>query len=78
MGFGTPCPSRKPIPALIPLKEAHLRKILVEYVEHDHRSRCHQCFDGNAPEPRGVEDSDGSVYAIPHLGGLHHEYRRAG
>jgi len=32
----------------------------------------------NAPEPRFVENGEGSVYAIPRLGGLHHEYRRGG
>jgi len=63
---------------LVPLNESHLRKILGEYVEYYNRSRCHQSLGGNAPEPRSVEDSAGSVYAIPHLGGLHHEYRRAG
>ena len=32
----------------------------------------------DAPESRDVEDSSGSVYAVPHLGGLHHRYARAG
>jgi transposase InsO family protein len=63
---------------LVPLNEAHLRKILGEYVEYYNHSRCHQALDGDAPEPRHVDDGDGSVHAIPHLGGLHHEYRRAG
>ena len=61
---------------LIPLNEAHLRKILAEYVEYYNRSRCHQSLDGNAPEPRRVED--GSIHAIPHVGGLPREHRRAG
>ena len=29
---------------------------------------------GGRTEPRVVEDDDGSVYAIPHLGALHHRY----
>jgi transposase InsO family protein len=62
---------------LIPLNEAHLRRILREYVAYYNRARCHQSLGGNAPEPRTVEDGDGSVYAIPHLGGLHHRYSRA-
>ena len=49
-----------------------------DYIEYYDRSRCHQSLDGKAPEPRDVEDGDGCVYAIPHVGGLHHEYRRAG
>ena len=63
---------------MVPLNEAHLRKILSEYVAYYNCSRCHQSLDGNAPKPRPVEDGDGCVYAIPHLGGFHHEYRRAG
>jgi len=63
---------------LIPLNEAHLRATLADYVGYYNGSRCHRSLDGDAPEPREVEDGDGTVYAIPHLGGLHHEYRRAG
>jgi len=63
---------------LVPLNESHLRKILGEYVRYYNTARCHQSLDGNSPEPRCVEDGEGSVYALPHLGGLHHEYRRAG
>ena len=63
---------------LVPLNETHLRKTLQEYVEYYNRSRCHQSLEGDAPEPRVVEDGDGSVYAIPHVGGLHHRYARAG
>ena len=62
---------------LIPLDEAHLRTILGEYVVYYNTARCHQSLDGNAPEPRAVDDGEGSVYAIPPVGGLHHEYRRA-
>jgi len=61
-----------------PRRPQHLRNILSEYVAYYNRSRCHRSLEGNAPEPRLVEDGDGSVYAIPHMGGLHHEYRRAG
>ena len=56
----------------------HLLRLVRALAADRNRSRCHQSLDGNAPEPRPVEDGDGSVYAIPHLGGLHHEYRRAG
>jgi len=63
---------------LVPLNEQHLRKILGAYVEYYNRARCNQSLDGNAPEPREVQDGDGSVYSIPHVGGLHREYRRAG
>ncbi len=50
---------------------------LQEYIEYYNRSRCHQSLEGNAPEPRPVEDGNRSVYAIAHLGGLYHRYTRA-
>ena len=56
----------------------HLVKLVRALAADRTRSRCHQSLDGNSPEPRPVEDCDDSVYAIPHLGGLHHKYRRAG
>jgi len=57
---------------LVPLDESHLRnKILGEYVASYNRMRCHLSLKGDAPEPRAVD-------ALPHLGGLHHAYRRAG
>ena len=48
------------------------------YLAYYNESRCHQSLGGNAPEPRGLEDGSGSMHAIPHLGGLHHRYSRAG
>ena len=62
---------------LVPLNESHLRKILGDYVTYYNRARCHQSLAGSAPVPRAVDDGDGSIIAIPHLGGVHHEYRRA-
>ena len=63
---------------VVPMNESHLRKILGEYVAYYNESRCHQSLDGNAPERRDVEGDGGSMHAIPHLGGLHHRYARAG
>jgi transposase InsO family protein len=63
---------------LVPLNEAHLREILNEYAAYYNRARCHQALEGDAPEPRQIENGDGPVYAVPHVGGLHHHYRRAG
>lgn len=63
---------------LVHLNEAHLRKTLQEYVAYCNGSRCHQSLDGKASEPRNVEDGNGTVYAVPHVGGPHHPYRRAG
>jgi len=55
----------------------HLLRFVRALPTNPNRSHCHQSLDGNVPEPRPVEDGDSSVSAIPNLGGLHHEYRRA-
>ena len=57
--------------------ERHLHRILTEYFDYYHNSRCHLSLDRNAPTPRRVElASEGEVVAIPYLGGLHHRYTR--
>ena len=59
------------------LNEAHLHRILTEYFEYYHNSRCHLSLDRNSPIPRRVEPpSEGEVVAIPQVGGLHHRYTR--
>jgi hypothetical protein len=62
---------------IVALGEEHLRGVLRDYVEYYNASRCHQSLDGNAPEPRAVEDGHGAVRAVQHLSGLHHHYTRA-
>ncbi len=63
---------------VIVLNERHLRRILRSYFEYYHESRCHLSLDRNAPVPRRVEPpSEGTVVAIPQVGGLHHRYCRA-
>ena len=60
--------------------EAHLYRVLKEYVRYINGSRPHQGINQRVPE--GEErsgssgDSKGTVIAFPILGGLHHEYRR--
>ena len=56
--------------------ESHLHPILTESFRYYHEARCHESLDGNAPIPREKETGQGSVKAIPHLGGLHHRYTR--
>ena len=62
------------------LSEAHLRRVLKEYVTYFNRSRPHQGIDQRVPEPEGSTvrsiDATEKVMAFPVLGGLHHEYRR--
>ena len=61
---------------IIPLNEAHLRRVLGEYVGYYNRSRTHLSLNGNAPEPR-EKDTVGEVISTPVLGGLHHRYSRS-
>ena len=56
----------------------HLRKLLNAYCTYYHEVRTHLSLSKQCPVPRAVERAEqGKVVAIPHLGGLHHEYRRA-
>jgi transposase InsO family protein len=63
------------------LSEAHLRRALREYVAYFNRARPHQGIGQAIParaspvEPQGV--GTGRIVALPVLGGLHHDYRRA-
>ena len=63
---------------VIIFNERHLRKVLKAYVTYYHEARTHLSLDKQSPVPRSIETPDqGNVVAIPHVGGLHHEYRRA-
>jgi transposase InsO family protein len=63
---------------VIVLSEQHLKRIVQNYLDYYHDCRTHLSLDRNSPNPRPVAPRDaGEVYAIPRVGGLHHEYRRA-
>ena len=63
---------------VIIFNECHLKKLLRAYVIYYHTARTHLALDKQCPEPRSVELPDqGTVIAFAHVGGLHHEYRRA-
>jgi putative transposase len=69
---------RECVDHLIVLSESHLRRRLKEYMRYYNSSRPHLSLHRNAPYPRRIATaSPDRVIAIPHLGGLHHEYRRA-
>jgi putative transposase len=63
------------------LSEAHLRRVLNEYVQYFNHSRPHQGLAQGVPEPgenvNEAVDTAAEVVAFPVLGGLHHAYRRA-
>ena len=62
---------------VIVLNETHLHRILTEYLDYYHNSRCHLSLDCNSPISRCVEPRcEGEVVAIPQVGGLHHWYTR--
>ncbi|MEN8762085.1 MAG: integrase core domain-containing protein [Thiogranum sp.] len=63
---------------VIVFNELHLKRLLRDYFSYYHTARTHLALDKQCPEPRSVElPGQGTVIAFPHVGGLHHEYRRA-
>ena len=63
---------------VIIFNERHLRRQLKSYSSYYHEARTHLSLDKQSPVPRSIEPPErGKVVAIPHVGGLHHEYRRA-
>ena len=63
---------------VIIFNEPHLRKVLKSYARYYLEARTHLSLDKQSPVPRSIEPPEqGKVGAIPHVGGLHHEYRRA-
>ena len=62
---------------VIVLGERHLRRILSSYLTYYHAVRTHLSLDKDAPDHRSVQPSHaGKVVALPHVGGLHHQYVR--
>ena len=60
------------------VNERHLRRVLRAYVTYYHTARTHLPLAKQCPPPRPSHPPDsGNIIAFPHLGGLHHEYRRA-
>lgn len=55
--------------------EADLRRTLRNYARYYNRARTHLSLEKDSPVRRSVEH-DGAIAKRPHLGGLHHEYRR--
>jgi len=54
-----------------------LRRVLAAYVEYYLNSRTHLSLNKDSPVSRPVAPpTRGPIVAIPHLGGLHHEYER--
>jgi transposase InsO family protein len=63
---------------VIVFNKLHLKRLLRAYFSYYHTARTHLALGKQCPEQRPVEQPDlGTVIALPHVGGLHHEYRRA-
>ena len=63
---------------LLILSEAHLLRVLREYVRYYNSARPHQGINQRIPDPpAGADHATGAVFATPVLGGLHHAYARA-
>jgi len=66
---------------IVVLGEAHLRRVLREYVAYFNQARPHQGIrqriPGDAAASPAPAGGVGTVQAFPVLGGLHHAYRRA-
>ena len=62
---------------VIVLSQGHAQRLLAEFADYYNAERPHQALNGERPahSPRLV--GHGPVVSRPHLGGLHHSYRRA-
>jgi putative transposase len=62
---------------VVVLNEAHLRRLLRDYLLYYHSARTHLSLGKDSPEPRQVERPDrGPIVETPMVGGLHHRYTR--
>ena len=62
---------------VVVLGERHLRRILVGYLEHYHRWRCHRSLDMDCPDPRPAQAPErGEVVEVEEAGGLYRHYER--
>ena len=55
--------------------EQHLRQLLGSYQRYYNDARTHLSLNKDAPASRAVQAA-GRITAVPHLGGLHHQYVR--
>jgi putative transposase len=62
---------------IIVANERGLRRVLQAYTDYYLKSRTHLSLDKDSPTSRPVAPpADGTIIAIPHVGGLHHRYER--
>jgi transposase InsO family protein len=66
---------REVLDHLVVFGERHFRWVLLSYMTYYNETRTHLSLDKDAPVPRKVQGI-GRILAVPHLGGLHHQYVR--
>ena len=66
---------REVLDHIVVLGERHLRHVLLSYMTYYNEARTHLYLDKDAPIPREGQGV-GRIFAMPHLGGLHHQYVR--
>jgi transposase InsO family protein len=66
---------RECIDHLIVFGECHLRHLLQSYLNYYNETRTHLSLDKDAPVSRAIQTA-GRIFALPVLGGLHHQYVR--
>ena len=62
---------------IIAANEAHLKRLLCEYVRYYHEDRTHLGLNKETPRGRVRSIDRSRVVSLPRLGGLHHRYERA-
>jgi len=67
---------RECIDHVLVLDAAHFQRVVAEYVRYRSGTRPYQGLHQQTPV-RTVRPDDGNILALPALGGLHHDYRRA-
>jgi len=68
---------REMLDHVVVLGEAHLRRLLHDFIAHYHTDRCHLSLGKEPPEGRAPSvrpSRDAKVAALPRVGGLHHRY----
>jgi putative transposase len=68
---------RELLDQVIPLNEAHLRRLVREYISYFHEDRIHDGLGKDTPNRRPIETRpwpEAKVLSSPRLGGLHHRY----
>ncbi|MEE8433522.1 MAG: hypothetical protein V3S64_01925 [bacterium] len=62
----------------IVISDRHLKRLPRSYFAYYHAARTHLALEKQCPQRRPIERaSQGNISAFHHLGGLHHQYRRA-